>query len=112
MWAIQKIVDCGMVLVQPVLVIELRGVLTCVQQVKKIGGGGFGEIYEGMDVATKEQVALKLESARQSKQVLKMEVAVLKKLQGMRLILRPFPNLAVSMKMSSNPLENVNHLKT
>ena len=52
-------------------------------QVKKIGGGGFGEIYEGMDVATKEQVALKLESARQSKQVLKMEVAVLKKLQGM-----------------------------
>ena len=85
-----------MVLVQPVLVIELRGVLTCVQQVKKIGGGGFGEIYEGMDVATKEQVALKLESARQSKQVLKMEVAVLKKLQGMsrtRLILWYFPYL-------------------
>ena len=49
---------------------------------KKIGGGGFGEIYEGVDIVTKEQVALKLESARQSKQVLKMEVAVLKKLQG------------------------------
>jgi hypothetical protein len=31
---------------------------------------------------TKEQVALKVESARQPKQVLKMEVAVLKKLQG------------------------------
>lgn len=50
---------------------------------RKIGGGGFGEIYEGLDLVTKEQVALKVESARQPKQVLKMEVAVLKKLQGM-----------------------------
>ncbi|CAG9794604.1 unnamed protein product [Diatraea saccharalis] len=50
--------------------------------VKKIGGGGFGEIYEGLDLVTQEQVALKVESARQPKQVLKMEVAVLKKLQG------------------------------
>ncbi|KAK0167601.1 hypothetical protein PV327_004976 [Microctonus hyperodae] len=49
---------------------------------RKIGGGGFGEIYEGLDLLTKEQVALKVESARQPKQVLKMEVAVLKKLQG------------------------------
>ena len=51
-------------------------------QVRKIGGGGFGEIYEGQDLVTREQVALKLESAKQPKQVLKMEVAVLKKLQG------------------------------
>jgi len=51
-------------------------------QTKKIGGGGFGEIYEGIDLVTKEQVALKVESAKQPKQVLKMEVAVLKKLQG------------------------------
>lgn len=50
--------------------------------IKKIGGGGFGEIYEGLDLVSKEQVALKVESARQPKQVLKMEVAVLKKLQG------------------------------
>ncbi|KAJ8309572.1 hypothetical protein KUTeg_014446 [Tegillarca granosa] len=50
--------------------------------VRKIGGGGFGEIYEGVDLVTKESVALKLESAKQPKQVLKMEVAVLKKLQG------------------------------
>lgn len=49
---------------------------------RKIGGGGFGEIYEGQDLITREQVALKVESARQPKQVLKMEVAVLKKLQG------------------------------
>ncbi|XP_042235977.1 uncharacterized protein LOC121875476 isoform X6 [Homarus americanus] len=49
---------------------------------RKIGGGGFGEIYEGQDLVTREQVALKLESAKQPKQVLKMEVAVLKKLQG------------------------------
>lgn len=54
-------------------------------QVKKIGGGGFGEIYEGLDLVSKELVALKLESAKQAKQVLKMEVAVLKKLQGIYL---------------------------
>ena len=36
---------------------------------KKIGGGGFGEIYEGVDLVTKELVALKLESAKQPKQV-------------------------------------------
>ncbi|XP_047132128.1 rho-associated protein kinase 2 isoform X1 [Hydra vulgaris] len=50
--------------------------------VKKIGGGGFGEIYQGHDTITQEMVALKLEAANTSKQVLKMEVAVLKKLQG------------------------------
>lgn len=50
--------------------------------VRKIGGGGFGEIYEGVDLVTRELVALKLESAKQPKQVLKMEVAVLKRLQG------------------------------
>lgn len=37
-----------------------------------------------MDLLTRENVALKVESAQQPKQVLKMEVAVLKKLQGMR----------------------------
>ncbi|XP_014666880.1 PREDICTED: serine-rich adhesin for platelets-like [Priapulus caudatus] len=64
-------------LVQPGHVIKERW-----KVVKKIGGGGFGEIYEGVDMVTKESVALKLESAKQAKQVLKMEVAVLKKLQG------------------------------
>ncbi|XP_077095525.1 tau-tubulin kinase 1 [Siphateles boraxobius] len=49
---------------------------------KKIGGGGFGEIYEACDLLSRENVALKVESAQQPKQVLKMEVAVLKKLQG------------------------------
>ncbi|KAL0969753.1 hypothetical protein UPYG_G00231820 [Umbra pygmaea] len=49
---------------------------------KKIGGGGFGEIYEALDLLTRGSVALKVESAQQPKQVLKMEVAVLKKLQG------------------------------
>ena len=51
-------------------------------QAKKIGGGGFGEIYEAVDLLTRVNVALKVESAQQPKQVLKMEVAVLKKLQG------------------------------
>ncbi|XP_071962155.1 uncharacterized protein [Antedon mediterranea] len=52
------------------------------QVIKKIGGGGFGEIYEAQDFLLEETVAIKLESASQPKQVLKMEVAVLKKLQG------------------------------
>ncbi|XP_033224062.1 tau-tubulin kinase homolog Asator isoform X3 [Belonocnema kinseyi] len=64
-------------LLQPGHVVKERWKVT-----KKIGGGGFGEIYEGLDLMTKEHVALKVESARQPKQVLKMEVAVLKKLQG------------------------------
>lgn len=50
--------------------------------VRKIGGGGFGEIYEVLDKLSQATVALKVESAQQPKQVLKMEVAVLKKLQG------------------------------
>uniref|UniRef100_A0AAY4EUB9 Protein kinase domain-containing protein n=1 Tax=Denticeps clupeoides TaxID=299321 RepID=A0AAY4EUB9_9TELE len=50
--------------------------------VKKIGGGGFGEIYEVLDQLNQVNVALKVESAQQPKQVLKMEVAVLKRLQG------------------------------
>lgn len=49
---------------------------------KKIGGGGFGEIYEVLDHVNQVSVALKVESAQQPKQVLKMEVAVLKRLQG------------------------------
>uniref|UniRef100_A0A8C9ZD09 non-specific serine/threonine protein kinase n=1 Tax=Sander lucioperca TaxID=283035 RepID=A0A8C9ZD09_SANLU len=53
-----------------------------IEEVKKIGGGGFGEIYEAVDLLTRVSVALKVESAQQPKQVLKMEVAVLKKLQG------------------------------
>ncbi|XP_074595567.1 tau-tubulin kinase asator [Brevipalpus obovatus] len=50
--------------------------------IKRIGGGGFGEIYEALDLVSRDYVAMKLESAQQQKQVLKMEVAVLKKLQG------------------------------
>uniref|UniRef100_A0A7M4FQS1 Protein kinase domain-containing protein n=1 Tax=Crocodylus porosus TaxID=8502 RepID=A0A7M4FQS1_CROPO len=52
------------------------------QKERMIGGGGFGEIYDALDLLTRENVALKVESAQQPKQVLKMEVAVLKKLQG------------------------------
>lgn len=60
----------------------LPGVFIVLLQAKKIGGGGFGEIYEAVDLLTRINVALKVESAQQPKQVLKMEVAVLKKLQG------------------------------
>lgn len=50
--------------------------------ISKIGTGGFGSIYEAYDCLSKESIAIKIESATQLKQVLKMEVAVLKKLQG------------------------------
>ena len=53
-------------LLQPGHIVKERWKVT-----KKIGGGGFGEIYEGIDLVTKEQVALKLESAKQPKQVRK-----------------------------------------
>ncbi|KAL7071203.1 hypothetical protein ACQ4LE_009619, partial [Meloidogyne hapla] len=49
----------------------------------KIGGGGFGEIYEAIDLQNhNERVAIKVESSKATKQVLKMEVAVLRRLQG------------------------------
>ncbi|KAK5982822.1 Tau-tubulin kinase 1 [Trichostrongylus colubriformis] len=50
---------------------------------QKIGGGGFGEIYEAVDTQNhNERVAVKVESSKAAKQVLKMEVAVLRRLQG------------------------------
>eukprot|EP00961_Rhodomonas_salina_P004149 56980-Rhodomonas_salina.3 len=49
--------------------------------VKKIGQGAFGEIYSGNDTVTHDPVAVKLERWDNKKAVLKMEVAVLKKLQ-------------------------------
>ncbi|KRX91055.1 Tau-tubulin kinase 1 [Trichinella pseudospiralis] len=53
--------------------------------VGKIGGGGFGEIYEALDCQNNDdQVAVKVESSKATKQVLKMEVAVLRRLQGKR----------------------------
>ena len=72
---------------------------------RKIGGGGFGEIYEGIDLVTKEQVALKLESAKQPKQVLKMEVAVLKKLQGI------FMKLSFSLRNINQCIQQLLHLE-
>jgi len=41
-----------------------------------------GEIYSGRNVVTSEHVAIKVERVDSKKQVLKLEVAVLKKLQG------------------------------
>jgi len=37
--------------------------------VRRIGGGGFGEIFECLDMQTQQHVALKVESTRQQKQV-------------------------------------------
>lgn len=50
--------------------------------VRKLGGGGFGEIYEGRVAETGETCAVKVESNATPKQVLKMEAAVLRRLHG------------------------------
>ncbi|KAK6018511.1 hypothetical protein OSTOST_15898, partial [Ostertagia ostertagi] len=60
-----------------------EGEILQVSQKQKIGGGGFGEIYEAIDTQNhNERVAVKVESSKAAKQVLKMEVAVLRRLQG------------------------------
>eukprot|EP00002_Diphylleia_rotans_P002156 TRINITY_DN1132_c0_g1_i1.p1 TRINITY_DN1132_c0_g1~~TRINITY_DN1132_c0_g1_i1.p1 ORF type:complete len:320 (+),score=74.97 TRINITY_DN1132_c0_g1_i1:32-991(+) len=48
---------------------------------KKIGQGAFGETFLGEDIQTKQPVAVKLEGTVGSKQVLKLEVSILRKLQ-------------------------------
>ncbi|MGH0160972.1 UNVERIFIED_CONTAM: hypothetical protein FKN15_057772 [Acipenser sinensis] len=72
---------------------------------KKIGGGGFGEIYEASDLLTRESVALKVESAQQPKQVLKMEVAVLKKLQGMHVVINGSFKLGTARVFTGWPMQ-------
>ncbi|OQR75054.1 hypothetical protein BIW11_08671 [Tropilaelaps mercedesae] len=50
--------------------------------IRKIGGGGFGQIFEAWDKHDKQQVAIKVERRRAPKPVLRMEVTLLKRLQG------------------------------
>jgi serine/threonine protein kinase len=63
-------------MVGPGTVLKTRWRLT-----RKVGQGAFGEIYSGVDVTNDDPVAVKLERWDNKKAVLKMEVAVLKKLQ-------------------------------
>ena len=56
--------------------------------VKKLGQGAFGEIYQAKNVITNEMVAIKVEKVSSTKQVLKLEVAVLKKLQDCSYVCR------------------------
>ncbi|KAJ6226928.1 tau-tubulin kinase 1 [Anaeramoeba flamelloides] len=48
----------------------------------RIGKGGFGEIYISQDLKTKKYVAIKFEKIDRQKQALKLEIAVLRKLQN------------------------------
>ncbi|KAF8382164.1 hypothetical protein PRIPAC_71306 [Pristionchus pacificus] len=69
-------------------------------QKSKIGGGGFGEIYEAADLQNhNESVAIKVESSKATKQVLKMEVAVLRRLQGRQFL----PSSLLPSPSPSNP---------
>jgi len=56
--------------------------------IKKIGQGAFGEIYQAKNIVTSEMVAIKVERVDSKKQVLKLEVAVLKKLQDSAYVCR------------------------
>ena len=50
-----------------VLLTLLFILLKCIERwkvVKRIGGGGFGEIYEALDLVTREHVAIKLEQMK------------------------------------------------
>ena len=49
---------------------------------RKVGEGAFGEIYSAVNILTLQSVAIKFEMVDTKKQVLKIEVAVLRKLQG------------------------------
>ncbi|CAF0792230.1 unnamed protein product [Adineta ricciae] len=48
----------------------------------KIGGGGFGQIYQAYDKLRQEFVAVKVESNSQSRQGIRMEVTVLRRIQN------------------------------
>jgi tau tubulin kinase len=48
----------------------------------KIGGGGFGQIYQAYDKLRRELVAVKVESNSQPRQGIRMEVTVLRRIQN------------------------------
>jgi tau tubulin kinase len=48
----------------------------------KIGGGGFGQIYQAYDKFRRELVAVKVESNSQARQGIRMEVTVLRRIQN------------------------------
>jgi len=56
--------------------------------VKSVGKGAFGEIFECEDIETNVKVAIKTEKLDSKKRVLKIEVAVLKKLQACPFVCR------------------------
>ncbi|KAI8895508.1 kinase-like domain-containing protein [Globomyces pollinis-pini] len=45
-----------------------------------LGKGAFGEVYQAIDLATKELVAVKVESSKSKKPILKLEISILKRL--------------------------------
>ena len=49
---------------------------------QKIGGGGFGQIYQAYDKLRRELVAVKVESNSQARQGIRMEVTVLRRMQN------------------------------
>ena len=52
--------------------------------ISRIGGGGFGEIYKAYDTKKNQEVAVNVEKAKERKQVLQMEVAVLQAIENKR----------------------------
>ena len=50
--------------------------------VQKIGGGGFGQIYQAYDKLLRDLVAVKVESNTQARQGIRMEVTVLRRIHN------------------------------
>lgn len=50
-------------------------------KVKRLGEGGFGAIYEVTDQKTRKSQAMKVESTKETDQLLRLEVEVLRRLQ-------------------------------
>lgn len=56
----------------------------------KIGGGGFGQIYQAYDKIRREFVAVKVESNCQARQGIRMEVTVLRRIQNRQHVVELF----------------------
>jgi serine/threonine protein kinase len=62
---------------------------------KKIGAGGFGEVYEAIDLKTKSVVALKMERRTAGVPVLNYEASIMRQLEGI-------PNIPQLLKVGTD----------
>ncbi|KAJ3149344.1 hypothetical protein HDU86_006979 [Geranomyces michiganensis] len=61
-------------------VANLEGIVVHRRALNVLGKGAFGEVHAAVNMVTKERHAIKIEPPKTKKQVLRLEIAVLKKL--------------------------------